>query len=211
MNRKTKILTSVAELYQIYGIKSITMNDVAASLGISKKTLYEIFRNKGELVELVINYQMKKYANTFKKVNAEEKFNAIELFFYIGKHVMTSWASLSDGFLFDLQKYYPHILKKYLRRKRDKAYYFIAQNVNQGKAEGLYLKEVEASYISKFFISLTESMFEDDFFGLSTYDNYETFCRIFEYHIGAISTIKGREILSKMKPVLENFKKGERL
>ena len=81
------ILEKVAALYMKYGVKSITMDDVARELGISKKTLYQYVENKNELVEKVVDYVLNKKDCEFKMIS-EKEMNAIEKLLEVNMHII---------------------------------------------------------------------------------------------------------------------------
>ena len=100
------IIVKVSELYMKYGIKSVSMDDVARELGISKKTLYQHFTDKDELVQKVVDYHMDMQEQEMKKI-ACAGHNAIEELLMVSKNITQLLKQTNPSVTYDLQKYYP--------------------------------------------------------------------------------------------------------
>ena len=106
--KEEQILKSVAGLYQRYGIKSVTMDDVATHLGISKKTLYQYFRDKEDLVRKVTLADKEQRHFILQAVQSVER-NAIEELFEVYKILKAMFRQENPAILYDLRKYYPEL------------------------------------------------------------------------------------------------------
>ena len=111
------LLEKVSSLYNRYGIRSITMDDVSRELGISKKTLYKFVSDKSDLVEKVMLFEL-----SYKRPNPGDlkKRNAIEDLFWVNKMINQTIKDTNPSKEFDLQKYYPAINKNIHETKKQK-------------------------------------------------------------------------------------------
>jgi hypothetical protein len=184
------IIERVKELYLRYGIKSITMDDVARELGISKKTLYQYFTDKSDLVESVINSEIDR---SRKKVDEilSLNYDAIEEMIYIHKFMDTMARQHSHVAEFDLKKYYPALFNNIMKVKRDQIYHIWKQNIEKGKEQGFFRIEVNTEIISKTNLLRFESSMESCIFSSEELLSQDFFTEILTYHIRGISTPKG--------------------
>ena len=130
-------LLRVYDLYNRYGIRSVTMDDVARELGISKKTLYESVKDKADLVEQVMFHNQQ---NNVKKVNSltSPEINAIEELFLVNYYMNQMMKEQNPSVGYDLRKYYPAIFEQLLARQRESMHNAIRVNLEKGVREGLY-------------------------------------------------------------------------
>ncbi len=204
MNEEQKrILFKVSELYTKYGIKSITMDDIARDLGISKKTLYQFVSDKNELVgkyiDLEIEIKQKEICNCFK-----QNLNAIEGLFEISQLMNRTMKEQNPSVEYDLKKYYPQHYQKILKARREGMYKYILLNLKQGIEEGFYRKELNVDIIAKLHLFRLENTFLSDIFSSDEVNSPELFNEIFIYHIRGISNEKGIKFLEQKIKELEN-------
>lgn len=152
---KDRIKLVAHELLLQYGIRSISMDDIAAKLGMSKKTIYQFYKDKDELVEeviggLIFNNQETCIADKKKADNAiHEIFIAMDL-------VTEIFRSMNPTVLFDLQKYHPTAFSKFQNHKNEFLLSMMRQNIKRGIDEELYRSEINVEIMSRFRV---ESMF----------------------------------------------------
>ncbi len=197
MNAKDKdIIRKVAQLYKRYGIKSITMDDVARELGISKKTLYEYFSDKLNLVNAVIEQEV-----IFNDLRLQKRKsnsgNALQELFQIFHFHLQMLKEYNPVLEFDLKKYYPDIFSKLKRIKRAKIWETTLNNLIKGKREGFYRKELNEEIITKLNVLRIESLSESDLFNQEEIYSHEFSKEMFLYHLHGILTPMGIEYLNK--------------
>jgi AcrR family transcriptional regulator len=161
--RTIYFLQEVTRLYHRYGIKSVTMDDVAHHLGISKKTLYEHFRNKEDLVGYVILMENEKQNRFFSDIR-KKKMNAIEELMEVYQMINTVLREYNPSIEYDVRKYYPSLFMKLRDIRRKEMYKSTSQNLTKGKKEGFYRWELNADIISKLHVARFEHFFENDLF-----------------------------------------------
>jgi AcrR family transcriptional regulator len=203
MNDELKnILSKVRELYTRYGIKSITMDDVAKELGISKKTIYQYVTDKDDLVgKFVENEILTRQEEIFKCFKTG--FNAIEEMFEISIFMNKIIRDQNPTTDHDLKKYYPHHYQKIVKIRREETIKYILENLRKGKAEGLYRKDVDSEIIAKLYISRVESIHLNDLFSVEEFTSLKLFIELLNYHIRGIATEKGIIVLNNKLKELE--------
>ncbi|MBI9040083.1 TetR/AcrR family transcriptional regulator [Lutibacter sp.] len=193
---KENILQKSGEIFLKFGFKSVTMDDIANELGISKKTIYKYFSNKEELVDESISHLHELIHNSVSCI-CEKGFNAIEENFEIKNAFKDLLKNSDDSPMYQLQKYYP---KTYHKLMADEFCMFkdcIQKNIIKGINEGLYRKDIEIEIITKFYFSLVMSVHDTNLhhYNKNTINNLEL--KALEYHTRAISTEKGIKILEQ--------------
>lgn len=186
-----------------YGIKSITMDDVARELGISKKTLYQYITDKTDLVKKVVDLEIEEKAVDFSKMNCPG-LNAIEEIFEVHKMVRQMLKDYNPSTEYDLRKYYPDLYNQVVKVRRERIYNNTVANLEKGKAEGLYRKELNNEIIAKLQLSRIETAFDDKVFTQEELLSPKLFLEIFVYHIRGIANEKGLQVLEKKMKELEN-------
>lgn len=203
MNEELKnILLKVRELYTKYGIKSITMDDVSAELGISKKTLYQYITDKDDLVgkftDNEISMRQEEICKCFKT-----DFNAIEELFEISVFMNKFMKDQNPATEHDLKKYYPHHYYRTVKTRRERIFNYILMNLRKGKEERLYRSDLNEEIIAKLYLSRVESIHVNDLFTVEEFTSAKLFLELLIYHIRGIATEKGIIVLEKKIKELE--------
>ncbi|MCB2197318.1 MAG: TetR/AcrR family transcriptional regulator [Bacteroidetes bacterium] len=190
------ILGRVGELYNKYGIKSVTMDDVARELGISKKTLYQYVVNKNDLVSKVLDYLLNQKNCVFKELLSKD-LNAIEELLEVGVYIIKSIKDYNPSTQYDLKKYYPELYTKFHDVRKERMHQSILKNIEKGKEQGLYRKELDNDIIAKIQTSRFIHMSSDEFFDRDEMLKPQYVMELFIYHIRGIANNKGLEVLEK--------------
>ncbi|MEI7490087.1 MAG: TetR/AcrR family transcriptional regulator [Bacteroidota bacterium] len=194
------ILGQVSRLYHRYGIKSVTMDDVASHLCISKKTLYEYFEDKKDLVSQVLLTEHSGNCKLFDEI-LNLKLNAIEELFEIYKSIKKMIQDYNPSMDYDIRKYYPDLFMKIREVRRRSMFENTLKNMNKGKKDGLYRKDLNAEVIARLHLFRIESLVDNDLFSADELNSFEIFHELFIYHLHGIMSNKGREFY------LRNFEK----
>lgn len=197
MNEKLQdIVGKSCKLFTKFGIKSISMDDIAKGCGISKKTLYEYIKDKRELVELVLQNEFSHSSHAPHAVDMKN-LNAVDALFKVYQSAIEFFKDFNLSMEYDLEKYYPdlYILAKAKRRKR--LYQKLLFNIEQGQKEGAYRSDFNTDIIIKLHILKIETLLMTDIFDDGDYSSVEIFKELFLYHFYAIATEKGRIALEK--------------
>lgn len=157
-----RIRQKAHDLFMQYGLRSVSMDDIANSLGISKKTIYIYYADKDELVNAVVGtiIERNQAACDFDRESAD---NAVHEIFLAVDLVQELFRSMNPSLLFDMQKYYPGAFTKFLAHKNDYLFGLIRENVMRGMNEGLYRADIKVDVISRFRVECIVLPFNPDF------------------------------------------------
>jgi AcrR family transcriptional regulator len=185
----------VFELYNKFGIKSVTMDDVSRELGISKKTLYECIEDKSELVKHVMQMVYKFHGEKLEAI-AASGLTAIEELMEVNKYMTNMVKELNPTLLYDLRKYYPTLFNELMEEQRRRMHEAILKNLQKGQEQGLYRKDMNIEIISKLHMTRMEYRFSHDSFILNDIDSVQVMREIFIYHLHGIANEQGIKILN---------------
>ena len=192
METKEKILTRAEALFLRYGIRSITMDDIARELGISKKTLYQFVDNKADLIQQVLLQFIREEQRTIRQITRKSG-NAIEEMLSIGRYITQVLRRLTPTTLFDLQKYYPESWKMVEKLNQDYIFSVIKANLERGISQELYRSNLNIDIIARLYVGKTHFLIDEDVFPLRDYDRGELYREFIFYHMHGILSDKGRE------------------
>ena len=193
---KKRIAEKVRELYNEYGIRSVTMDDVVRELGISKKTLYKYFTDKSELISYALDFDSQERRKEYNRAR-EGASNAIEELLKYYDLQLKMIKQHNPSLAYDLKKYYPEVHNKFLERKRKAIYESVLANLVKGKAEGLYREELNEEIISKLNLMRVEAFINTGIFNNEEIMTKSFFREVFTYHMYGIVNEKGRKILEQ--------------
>ncbi|PHS10581.1 MAG: TetR family transcriptional regulator [Kordia sp.] len=194
---KENILLKATDMFITLGFKSVTMDDLATEMGISKKTIYKHYKNKTELVEASALALFKLISEGINIISAR-KSNPIEELYEIKKFVMFHLKDEKSSPQYQLQKYYPEIYKNLKCKQFDVMQECVTDNLNRGIEEALYRSTINVSIISRLYFSgmisiKDQELFPQELFSINTLmENY------LEYHLRGISTEKGLHLLNQL-------------
>jgi len=189
-----KLLESLQDLFTKFGIKSLTMDDIARQLGMSKKTLYLSFSNKKDLVKKVVEHKVLDIECGMDMVCAEGD-NAIDELMGIGKKMNESLSDAHPSIMYDIQKYYPQAWKVLLSHKEEFAFNKMLANLKRGIEEGLYRDNLNPEVITKAYMVMTEAMMANQLALPGKFNFQQLHLELMRYHIRGIANSKGREYL----------------
>lgn len=201
--KKQEILEQVAQLYFRRGLKTVTMDEVASTLGISKKTLYQLFVDKRHLVAEVIEYVTQKQEENF---NQKIKGNAIDKIFAIREHVVFALKYYNNCLEEDLKTLYPDLHQKVYETKRRRIFDHTIENLKQGMQEGLYRTDLDPYFIAKLQVGRLLYTLNPDYGIFSSYEvnSIAFFDSMMNYHMAAICTPKGIDYYKKQLNKIQN-------
>ncbi|KOH44111.1 TetR/AcrR family transcriptional regulator [Sunxiuqinia dokdonensis] len=189
--KKAQILGQVGQLYMRHGIRSVTMDDVAAELGISKKTLYLYFKDKADLVDAVVDaFLMKDEAFHCQE---GQSLNAIDKIFWIRKHISEMLKIVHNNMEYDLKKSYPEVYRKIRAYKRKRIYLDNVAIMDQGKAEGLFREEIDSDVMARLVVGRFLFVLNPDneVFSEEEVRDMRLFDLLMDYHFHGVCTEEG--------------------
>ena len=178
-----------------YGLKSVTMDDVARELGISKKTLYQFFPTKNDLIQQTILAHTDCEKKIFADLRTKSK-DAIEEILAFAKCCIKMLSNLSPTLMYDLQKFYPESwqLVEYLQKEH--TYMDISLNMARGKEEGLYRKDVDTAVVARLYVAQSLCIVDETTFPQKEFAKEKLLMEFVLYHLRGVSTPRGLEKLA---------------
>lgn len=190
---KEKIISKAKEMFLKLGFKSITMDDIAGEMCISKKTIYKYFSNKELLIQESIQVLHVEVHSIITEI-ISRNYNAIEENFQIRKMFDEMFKTTDTSPLYQLKKHYPEVYETVLEYQVQECESCFKQNIEKGIAQGLYRKEINIEVYIKLYYTLIFSINEN------TRSEREAFAlemHALEYHTRAMATEKGLAELEK--------------
>ena len=136
------------------GIRSVSMDDIARQLGMSKKTLYQLVDNKEELVHLVLeNDTCEDIA--MLNANLHGSADAIDEFLRNSRYFIRQMREISPTAIHDLRKYYPEIFTTQVKAHQSEFHRGVRNNLDRGMEEGLYREDIDAEVIANLYVGMT--------------------------------------------------------
>jgi len=193
MELKQHILKEAGMMFSKYGIRIITMDYIASELGVSKRTLYEIFKDKDDLVYQAIIEGTKEHRKMCQNIISESS-NIIEAIYRIGEFNHELFAKINPLFFEDLKKYHFTIYNKFHQNGDLKDYELTRTLFEKGKQEGIIRNDINIELLNIIIHKLIDIIHDDD---LKVYDNEEILKTVFIPFIIGVSTQKGRVLVEK--------------
>ena len=193
---KHKILDTSKELFLNLGFKSVTMDEIASKLGVSKKTIYKYFENKTELVAAVTEYMFDAVSFGIDTI-CELKMNPIKEIFSIKRFVMKHLKDEKSSPQYQLQKYYPKIYASLTQKQFDVMQVCVINNLKKGIEIGLYRDNIDLEFTSRIYFNGMVGIKNIELFPLTDYSMNTLMNHYLEYHIRGIATEKGVQELKK--------------
>ncbi len=190
------ILQGSLKTFMTLGMRSVTMDDMAKNLGMSKKTLYKYVSDKSDLLVQAMSYFQECEMSLITEI-CKRKLNAIDESFEISKVVLNHISDIHPSVMFDIEKYYPEVGVVFDDYKTDVVRNWVIDNLQRGKKEGLFRPDVNEEIISGLYILRMDDLFNQEMFPKSRFATRDIYREIFNYHIRGIASEKGVKYLDK--------------
>lgn len=186
-----------------YGIRSITMDDIARELGVSKKTLYQDFEDKNDMINKVTELDII-HTREFLEEVRRNNLNAIEEIFLVNGRIHQDRSRYNPSFYYDLKKSHSAAYRNWLSEKRKIMFDLMVSNLRKGKREGIYRSEIHEETIVKLYMTRIEMIESSDIIDSLQALSPDFIQEIFIYHLHGICNEKGLKTLSEFKKKLIN-------
>jgi AcrR family transcriptional regulator len=198
MDHKDRIQAKADELFMQYGIRSISMDDIAAGLAMSKKTLYQFFADKDELVDAVVDKELKKGQYDCIICRQQSK-DAVDEIFITMEFIAEQFRNMNPMVLYDLEKFHLSSFQKFLKHKNEFLLEVIRKNLERGIKEELFRPELNVDIMSKFRLESMMIAFNMLVFPPRKYNLVEVTQEIIEHYLYGLATLKGYKLILKYK------------
>lgn len=201
MEVQERILDTAFTLFRQYGTRSITMDDIAVRMGISKKTLYAHFADKSDLVTNVMSRHLKLMEDQCVDGLTQSK-DAIEELFLVMKMLEDKMRNMNPVVMMDLQKYHARAFQLFEQHREVFMLQMIRRNLERGIREGLFREDLDLDILSHFRAASSMFCFQPELFPMNGYDMTKVQRVLLEHFLYGVATKKGYE-------EIENYKKTQ--
>jgi TetR/AcrR family transcriptional regulator, cholesterol catabolism regulator len=198
MEARDRILIKAHELFHRFGIRRVTMDEIALKTGMSKKTIYQSFANKDELVEAVLDEHLKKNLGLCE-VNKSKADNAIQEIFLNIDTVQELMTEMNPTIFHDLEKFHPSSFLKLFQHKNNYLFKTVKENLEWGIKDGLYREDINVDVITKFRLETMFLPFNQDVFPYGKYNLADVEKQSLEHYLYGIATVKAHKLIDKYK------------
>jgi TetR/AcrR family transcriptional regulator, cholesterol catabolism regulator len=197
-DNKEKLLRGADELFMKYGLRSVSMDDIARHLGVSKKTIYQHFADKDEVVASVAKSHMARQREQFDKIAIESR-NPVEELVKISFCLRENLKDINPSVLFDMQKYHQSAWNEWLKFKQKFIRENIIRSLKQGIEDGYFRDDVNMEIIATMRLEQVQMAFDGSVFPRDKFNIPEVQAQLFDHFIYGLFTDKGKKLYQKYK------------
>lgn len=195
---KLHILKEAEKLFMKYGIRSVTMDDIAKAMGISKKTIYVNFKDKNELVHQLFSEMFNQNGSGIEQCSSEAE-NAVEEVFGIMKFLKQCLAGVNPIVFYDLEKYHANTNQIMQEFKHQHILNNIIKTLNRGIAEQVFLPYINVEILAHSRVKQIDWIFESDLVRSGKFSLYDVFLETTYHFLRGIATESGNQIINEYK------------
>lgn len=203
MELKEYIISESDKLFCQFGFKSVTMDDIARRLGMSKKTIYTHFSDKNEIVNIVIEIKLNSQKCLIRN-NVDSAENAVHEVFFAVTNMKDLLSNMNPTLFYDLQKYHPQAWLYFKDFREKHLYSTIYDNLIRGIKEGYYREDIKPDILTQMRLEQIDLIFNSS----SEYTNgkygiAQVMAELTEHFLYGICTLKGHKLINKYKEIIE--------
>ncbi|MBS1620923.1 MAG: TetR/AcrR family transcriptional regulator [Bacteroidetes bacterium] len=193
---KERIRLKAHEMFLRYGIRSVSMDDIANQLGVSKKTVYQYFSDKDELVDASLEIEIRKGQQDCLECSNKAQ-NAIEEIILAMDKIVEQFNHMNPMVIYDLEKFHFNSFRKFQKYKNEFLLEIVRKNMERGIREELFRPEIQVDILSRFRLESMMMVFNPDIFPQRKYGMVEVTVEILEHYLFGLSTMKGYKLILK--------------
>jgi len=197
MEIRDKIIEEATKQFMLYGIRNVTMDDLATSLGISKRTVYETFRDKTELVHKCLDTLKQNHEEKTREIISSSR-NVIVTIFTFMKEGIKSMTSINPVFFLDMQKLYPGTWNCLSEENARKTFNLSKELLEKGVKEGLFRQNINIPIVAKLFHEQMNLLADEKIFPRDEFNYADVFQSLTINFMRGISTNKGIELIDEI-------------
>ena len=211
MEVKDYIISGADKLFCQYGFKSVTMDDIAKNLGVSKKTIYQNFKDKNELINILIRDRIVSQDLQMHKCFLESE-NAVQELYLSMQDMDYFLATMNPMLFYDLQKYHQEAWRKFMAFKEEEIGKTILNNLERGKREGFYREEINTEIITRARLDQVDLVFtQNGHYDTNKYSLSSIMVEITRLFLFGICNKDGRKLIHKYDAELESSKTDNKI
>lgn len=191
-----RILNGARELFFKQGIRSITMDDIAEHLAISKKTIYTHYKDKDLIVKSMFHILIEQENERMHQIRKMSE-NPIDEIMRLMEHLGSFISQFNPAVFYDLQKFYPLVWAEFRVFREKEVMGFVEDNLRKGIKLELYRKEIKIKIIARLRIEMINLGFDTDVFPINQYNHAQVQVALLDHFLHGIVTLKGNKMMSK--------------
>jgi AcrR family transcriptional regulator len=199
MEVKERILKAAEELFMQYGFRSISMDDIARHISVSKKTIYQFFEDKDEIVSITVSRHFDREREVCQHQVFNNSANAVEELLLVSKFMKSNAMNINPAVIFDLQKYHPTAWQIFKDFKHEFVLQHILRNLRKGIEEGLYREDIDAEVMARLRLEEVQFGFDNSLFPPARFNLYNIQMQLLEHFIRGIVTEKGLVLFNQYR------------
>ena len=196
LNKEDQLVKDAIDVFLTYGIKSVTMDDVARHLRVSKKTIYQVVKDKEDLVNKCMRKDCEGIEQKVQAIQAKN-LKAIDENFAISTVIVAELKNIHPSIFYDLEKYYPEAMAMMIEMRHDFIGGVMRQNLNKGIKEGVYRPELNVEIMTQLWVLRLNVIFNPKLFPMDAFHPKDVYLEMFIHHIRGIANSKGLKELEK--------------
>jgi AcrR family transcriptional regulator len=200
LDNREKILRGAEDLFMKYGVRSISMDDIARHLGVSKKTLYQHFEDKEDLVMMVSKSHMERSTKQYEDLRINSA-NSIEELARLSSCLKKDMEDMNPALLYDIQKFHPKAWSVWLDYKNVFIRDSVVRNLKQGIEDGYIRVDINPEIMAAVRIELVQIAFSQEIFPKERFKLSEVQGQIFDHFVFGLVTEKGKKLYLKYKEI----------
>ena len=198
MEVKDKILEVSLMLFFKYGIKSVTMDDIAKEMGISKKTIYQFFKEKDDIVSMLCEMEITRHQKDFDEIYIQAK-DPIHEMILIYQHLEKVFRDINPVFFHDMHKQYSQALNRFNKFKKEVMLSHIERNIKEGIKQELYRSDLDMAFVAQYRLAQMDMLMMGDGFNIENISYSRAHQMVLDIFMHGISTVKGHKLINKYK------------
>lgn len=202
METKERILAAAQELFFKYGIRSISMDDIAKHLSISKKTIYAFFKNKDEVVHELMRHKLEEDEKGFRLLE-QDSSNVIEEVFNLMSHLSKVIGQINPGLFYDLQKHHPQTWQLFTEFKEACVLKMVENTLERGVKQKLIRPDIDIKILSRMRMEQLEMGFNPTIFPPDKFKLVDVQLSMLDHFLYGICTLKGHKLINKYKQIID--------
>lgn len=195
---KKKIIRGAENLFTKYGVRSISMDDIARHLSVSKKTLYQHFEDKEDIVTTAVQSHIERIMGEFDTIQSGAA-DAIDELSRISLCLKRTMSEINPSLMFDLEKYHPRAWSVWVESKKKFIRESVIRNLKKGVEEGFFRPELDLEIMATMRMEMVQLAFDDRVFSPSNFKIADVQLQLFEHFVFGLLTDKGRKKYLKCK------------
>ena len=197
MEVRDKIIEKANELMLQYGIRTVTMDDISRDLGISKKTIYQYFRDKKDMVNNIAEMRLEIEKNRFLGAE-DESLDSVHELMLISQCLRESMKDMKMNVLNDLQKFYPEAWSMYERFKRETMMCSLVRTIKKGQEEGYFRVSLDAELMAIIRMEQVQAfILNQNIYPKDKYTLAEVQMQVFDHFMHGLFTIEGHQLFNQ--------------